>query len=613
MLQQNVGAQPNRAFAAPPVPHDAYIQQGYGLSGEYGQFQAFDTPEQPQQREREQEQQPSGPSSARKAGPAKPIALGTDPTNRKLLDLPPVVGSTIQFPNKHLKYRPIPHDLDAVRDKLFRFDKELLLDSQQICDYWLHMTNVYQRSTKPERNHNDTVTEVWECRNRRRVKIIANPPKESQGRGQRNKNTKDDILGDVAQCKLRIRFISYTKHHESCPWSKDQPGAPPGFMSCKCIPEWVHMERTEKTKEYEHQHEHDIAMLDRFKRSDAIMYYAKVLVEQRYTFACVHKWILKKYTNKSQEVQYLNKQDVSNVGRPWRLLNKDVELKGEIEEENDVDKQRNECLDAIHTTSQSQLAKALTEVCRRIPEAVDIIIPFMEKAADGDESSSRILEAEDIVVPEPGLPKKREVLYAYVRPVLNQQPHTPDSTSLQTPTASSATAAPYASTATAANTSMHTRADPARPGQFVLSKAPAASPSGPAANTGDQRPRSSSLHDTLNATLTDPDPEAASRILASAASNSRFSLPYDAASKPRAPTASRSSATAWPPPSITHPVAQSNQPRPGTGERRPTWAQPTPSKRSAADSPSSSTQAPKRTLYEEIRTQLRSELTSIPP
>ena len=200
----------------------------------------------------EDENVQSSPPSNRQ--PVVPTSSGGD-ANRAQLDLPPVVGSTIQYLNKPLKYRPIPDDVEEVRQKLFHLEQDVLLDSQQIADYWLHMNNVWQRSTKPSLEENGVVVEMLECRNRRRVKLVG---KDRQSAGTRNRGNKDDLLGDIEPCKLRVRVQSYTKHVEGL----SEP-CRIGFMSCNCIPEWAYICRTNATKEKNYVHQHEVRSTSR--------------------------------------------------------------------------------------------------------------------------------------------------------------------------------------------------------------------------------------------------------------------------------------------------------------------------------------------------------------
>ncbi|KAI5358189.1 hypothetical protein Slin15195_G065160 [Septoria linicola] len=64
----------------------------------------------------------------------------------------------------------------------------VLLNSQQISDYWPHLTNIWIRSTKPSLEDNGVVTEIYECRNRRRME------REGTDRGGTGSNYKGTYL-----------------------------------------------------------------------------------------------------------------------------------------------------------------------------------------------------------------------------------------------------------------------------------------------------------------------------------------------------------------------------------------------------------------------------------
>lgn len=190
---------------------------------------------------------------ARKKAPARP-ADGEDNTNRRLLNLPRVVGSYLQYPNKYLLYRPFPSDVDEVRKKLFLVERPMLLDSQQIADYWPHISNFYMRSSRPSTNDNGTVSEAWECRIRRRVTMKS---RDKIDQGTRQRHRKDELLGDVKECRARLNMISFTKHVDSAGGCGE-----PGLGNCLCVPEWLHVQPTDRAIIENLQHTHDIDLLD---------------------------------------------------------------------------------------------------------------------------------------------------------------------------------------------------------------------------------------------------------------------------------------------------------------------------------------------------------------
>lgn len=105
---------------------------------------------------------------------------------------PPVVGSYVMFPNKRLKYNPVPPDLDKVREKLFKMEQSVLLkNSQEVADYVPHITNFWRRAV--QRHDVDAETGVqyehWYCRSKR-----ARKPPESVSKGIRNRTGKNVVM-----------------------------------------------------------------------------------------------------------------------------------------------------------------------------------------------------------------------------------------------------------------------------------------------------------------------------------------------------------------------------------------------------------------------------------
>lgn len=131
--------------------------------------------------------------------------------------------------------------------------------------------------------------------------------------------------------------------------------------------------------------------------------------EGQYSYATVTNWVKEKYGPTSAQLQHLTKADVANVARFWRAKNSEVELRTEIAEETDADRQRKNCLDAIQTTAAEQVRKALLEVCKVLPHAVEIIATFMGKPPDDQHQAKPIAEGDDINFPPPGRPSKRKM------------------------------------------------------------------------------------------------------------------------------------------------------------------------------------------------------------
>lgn len=521
------------------------------------------------------------------------------------LNMPPVVGSMMHYANKHLKYRPFPPDVMAVRQKLFKMEEPFLLDSQQIADYWTHMSNVWMRSTRPSPERNGTVVEVWECRIRRRVERKGNKyHQRTGGNGVRNRPSKDNLLGDADACTPRIRVVSYTKHAEN----QKEP-CTPGFLSCPCIPEWVYFERSIGTKNKDLKHTHDLDMCDRYKRTDAVMYCCKLKVEQHYNYPAVMRWMKEKFGHISTEVEYIQKQDVANVSRFWKQAHRGEEMRSQVVEETDMEKKRKDCLDAIDANPVERLRNALSEVCKRIPEAMDIAIPFLDMAQGNGEAPAEIASGERIKIPFPGLPHKAMKLFEPSGLRSAPEPSTPSSQP------------PFAGTSHPQGPMLPSTGTAIRP---AYSQPPVATPQSAPGPTATSAIRSA-LPDVRNAHITDPESTHRAFIEASSAVPPSAPPPY-ATNNGKMPiqplNRSRGSAQAWPPPSVTYPLAIGGTPRTGPApapfmQARPAWAQPVvPQKRGPDYSAEVARKATKPdgherpSLTQEIASQLRKELAA---
>ena len=326
------------------------------------------------------------------------------PNRKYLLNLPRAVGSYQEWSNKRLKYNAFPEDLDDVREKLFKMEKPILLNSQQFADYWPHVSNFYCRSTAPTFEDNGTQVEIWECRNKSR---LSRQKRElpSNSTGKRKRDNKSHLLESTESCPVRFRIVMYIKHADT-----DEPHKA-GLGHCRCAPEWMLFERKSHSVG---EHNHTLESQDKFKRSDALLFFAEHKVEEGgYLYASVIKWIKEKFTEKTNQVRYLTAHDVANAARRWRVQNRHLELVETIEEPTEEEEQGKRCLDLTQTTTADGLKKALAEICARLPEAAGIAIPFLEAAQEarpeGVEGLNKILEGDEIVIPEPGLPQPKPI------------------------------------------------------------------------------------------------------------------------------------------------------------------------------------------------------------
>ncbi|KAK5114589.1 hypothetical protein LTR85_010166 [Meristemomyces frigidus] len=331
-----------------------------------------------------------------------PTGPGLEDFGRKMNTLPGTIGSYIHYSNKRLKYNPIAEQLDYIREKLFVLAQPVLLDSQQIADYWPHMTNIWMRSVKHDTDDFGVAQESWECRHRRRVIGKARP---SQGQGTRHRLSKRQMLENAEPCTMRIRLTYYTKHADT----DDDHNV--GYGACKCIPEWLYLKRTEKVR-FE-QHNHDIDMLDRFRRSDGMMYFVKKKAEEGHAFSSVANWLHDKYDSVTKQAQFMTKQEVANVAQAWRRANKGLKLKMSLEDATPEEIEKSKCMDLLNTTKSEGLMRALALVCERLPEAVAIAMPMLEAVQEKEANTvpelTAIAEGNDVVPPYPGFPRRRHV------------------------------------------------------------------------------------------------------------------------------------------------------------------------------------------------------------
>lgn len=289
------------------------------------------------------------------------------------------------------------------------------------------------------------------------------------------------------------------------------------------------------------------------------------------------------------------------MSRPWRLQNKDVELKTQVEDETFEQKRRRDCFDAIEATSQGALARALAEVCNQLPQAVDIISPFLEyPEGDAEAETSKIVEGNDLTLPFPGMPAKKMILFEGYQAAAT----TPASVE---PVPAHAQAPQTANTLPPPN------------GLPLPNTGPSNGPPAPQFVRPPLPPPSHATRPPLPAAALSTDPEATSQAFISESSRTApLPVPYQVR-RPILPPPVRSSTSAqlWPPTSITHPLAtrSGNAASPsalgGSPGPRPSWAVSTVPQKRPIDAVRGDRPRPspdKRTLVEEISAQLRDEL-----
>lgn len=348
-----------------------------------------------------------------------------DPNRKYLLNLPRVVDGYQQWTNMSLPYHPFPDNLDAVREKIFKLEKPLLLNSQQYADYWPHISNIYARGVGPWWEKNGIQLETWECRNQRRQSRHQRV-KEPMGQGIRKRVRKLHLLEGTEMCKVRFRLHAFVKH--ALDGSEDHTK---GLGVCNCVPEWVFIDRMRASADLEHNHA--LESLDKYKRTDALLFFAEQKVrEGGYLYAAVRKWIYDHYSHVTKEVQYLSDHDVANAARKWRVQNRELELLDTIPDPNPDDERRERCLELLPSTKLEGLQRAMREICNQLPEATKIALPLLESSQiaglQPSEDNSKFIEGDDIVIPQPGVPGHRlNTLYKMPdpppkspQPVINQ-------------------------------------------------------------------------------------------------------------------------------------------------------------------------------------------------
>lgn len=105
---------------------------------------------------------------------------------------PPVIGSYMLFPNKRLRYVPLPPKLEMVREKLFRIEKPILLkNSQEVANYIPHITNLWRKTVQRVKSNEDGLqVEYWHCRSKKRKDYS----RKDAVRGLRNRERKADNM-----------------------------------------------------------------------------------------------------------------------------------------------------------------------------------------------------------------------------------------------------------------------------------------------------------------------------------------------------------------------------------------------------------------------------------
>lgn len=353
--------------------------------------------------------------------PAERVVKDQNDNRRYLLNLPRVVDGYQQWANMSLPYHPFPDNLDEVRDIIFNLEKPILLNSQQYADYWPHVSNIYARGVGPWWDTNGVQLETWECRNQRRQSRHQRV-KGPGGQGLRKRERKLHLLEGTEMCRLRFRLHAFIRHANDGAEEHKK-----GLGNCNCVPDWLFLERMRASHEIDHNHTLDA--LDKYKRTDAILFFAeRKVAEGGYLYAAVRKWIHSNYSRKTKALKYLTDHDVANAARRWRVQNRELELLDTIPDPNPDDERQDMCLKLLPTTKEDGLRQALREICNQLPEAAKIALQILETSqiaeAEPSKDSSKIAQGDEIVIPRPGIPGHR-FNTLYKNPTPPQKPTEP--------------------------------------------------------------------------------------------------------------------------------------------------------------------------------------------
>lgn len=272
-------------------------------------------------------------------------------------------------------------------------------------DIWSILEHTNHRVVQPKFEPNGCQVEIWQCRNRRRhTRRAAKAQAADGGERPRERNRVSHALEGGEACKIRVRLIVYFKHAQT---KEDHKG---GLGSCHCVPEWIHIARTEETIKQKHVHNHTLDSLDKFRRSEALLFYARYKVaEGGYSYSAVRRWMQAKYSEYTSQVEHLKISDVANAARPWRDLNRDLELIEPVEDPSAEVEQEKKFLDLLETTTAMGLRRGLAEVCKQMPAAVAIALTHLAAAQEmqkEQDMADQLLEGDDIPIPEPGMPER---------------------------------------------------------------------------------------------------------------------------------------------------------------------------------------------------------------
>ncbi|KAK6436878.1 hypothetical protein LTR95_006935 [Oleoguttula sp. CCFEE 5521] len=305
--------------------------------------------------------------------------------------MPPIIGSWLMYPNKRIKYNPFPDDIDATRLKLFQMEQPILLkDSQEIADLLPHVTNFWRRSVgRVYVAENGTQVESWGCRSTKPMERKSR----SVGKGLRVKQRRVTMFEDQERCKLRLRVLSFTIHagtgKEHTHWG----------VHCHCIPEWVYISR-ECASDIEHTH--GTAIMEKYRKSDAMLYFGRLKVEEGYGYGAVEDWLRKEFADATEQIQYATKTDIANMTRPWRQKHPNHPLTLKVEPDTEEVSTMKVLVDAVVEAPEDDVRMVLRKLCKDSREMTNVILGMLEKRkSDRAEKATAATPADAIVDGDP--------------------------------------------------------------------------------------------------------------------------------------------------------------------------------------------------------------------
>jgi len=318
--------------------------------------------------------------------------------------MPPVIGSYMMFPNKRLRYNPMPPNIDEIREKFFYMREPLLLkNSQEIADIVPHLSNFWRRGHEPQtmdKRDNGVQVETWECLSRQAMR-----PKLPSKEGVRRRKKRSEHFDGTELCEMRLQVISYTKHN------LDSPGDHKRWNSqCKCIPEWAYFILHPRIRVAEtNEHSHDIELMEKYKQTHALLFLGKLKMEEGFGYSAVARWIRQTYGERSKQCLDLDGTQLNNIARQWRDQNT-CDMNPLVEETDEMTAIRR-CTDKIMETDDTEILRAaLREAVKVSHEATKATTAFLAgknpEVTTGDAEKDPWDLTEGILcdIPEPGLP-----------------------------------------------------------------------------------------------------------------------------------------------------------------------------------------------------------------